>query len=339
MKRWYFWVGLLVSAFFLVIALRGLHLDQVWEAIATAQFVWLLPAIAIYFVSLLVRTWRWYFLLRPVQTIPSVKIFPILAIRFMGNNIYPARAGELLAAVLFKRKHQVSVSASLAIILVERIFDGVVLLIFLFFNLFQLNRLTTPSGFIESTRSLAVWGSVVFIGLLVIFFACALFPQKANWTLTRITNAILPIKWRGRAQLIIQRFLQGFSVLRSPGEVLIVFAFSIAIWLIETGFYWFVMRAFPINISFFILMPFLGVVNLATILPSAPGYIGTFDAVSITFLTALGVNRTLSASYTLLLHAALWLPITAVGFIYFTREGLSWSRDVASTAVKQENQR
>ena len=99
------------------------------------------------------------------------------------------------------------------------------------------------------------------------------------------------------------------------------------IWLLETTKYWFVMHAFPFSVSFFTLMLMNGIVNLATTIPSAPGYIGTFDAPGIAVLSAYGVPKALAAGYTLVLHAALWLPITALGAYYLLREGISWSID------------
>jgi hypothetical protein len=69
-----------------------------------------------------------------------------------------------------------------------------------------------------------------------------------------------------------------------------------------------------------------GIVNLATTLPSAPGYVGTFDAPGIAVLMAYGVTQEIAAGYTLVLHAALWVPITVVGAIYFLREGLKWGQ-------------
>jgi hypothetical protein len=64
--------------------------------------------------------------------------------------------------------------------------------------------------------------------------------------------------------------------------------------------------------------------NLSTTLPTAPGYIGTFDTPGIAVLVAFGVVRELATAYTLVLHAALWLPITLLGFYYMIREGLRW---------------
>jgi hypothetical protein len=67
-----------------------------------------------------------------------------------------------------------------------------------------------------------------------------------------------------------------------------------------------------------------GIVNLATTIPSAPGYVGTFDAPGIAVLVAYNVDRAVAAAYTLVLHIALWLPITALGLYYFLRAGVRW---------------
>ena len=85
----------------------------------------------------------------------------------------------------------------------------------------------------------------------------------------------------------------------------------------------------------FALMLMNGVVNLATTIPSAPGYIGTFDAPGIAVLVAYGVNKAVAASYTLVLHVALWLPITALGAYYLAREGIQWNE--ALQKQTQEN--
>jgi hypothetical protein len=88
------------------------------------------------------------------------------------------------------------------------------------------------------------------------------------------------------------------------------------------------MHAFPFSVSFFALMLMNGIVNLATTIPSAPGYVGTFDAPGIAVLTAYGVALATATAYTLVLHAALWLPITALGAYYFIKEGLRWTDDM-----------
>ncbi len=321
---WKFWLGVLVSGVFLWLALRGLRLDEVGGAVADANLWWLIPGIAVYFLAVWARAWRWHFLLRPVKAIPTRAMFPIVAIGYMGNNIYPARAGEVLRAVVLKRREGVPISASLATIIVERIFDGVVMLAFVFLNLPRLASLTADSGFVGNIQDVAVWGAGIFAAALAVFLLAAMFPQPAAragmWAITRLT----PQRFHERLLGIAAKFLDGLASLRSPANALMVFLTSAVIWLLETGKYWLVMHAFPFRLDFFTLMLMNGIVNLATTLPAAPGYVGTFDAPGIAILKAAGVDGAVAAGYTLVLHAALWLPITALGAYYALREGLKW---------------
>src|SRR5512144_3167243 len=106
----------------------------------------------------------------------------------MGNNIYPARAGEVLRAVVLKRREGVPISASLATVIVERIFDGVVMLAFVFVNLAELSRLAKVSLNVGrwniSVQDVALWGSVAFFGALAVFLAAAMFPRSADRIVT-----------------------------------------------------------------------------------------------------------------------------------------------------------
>jgi len=325
MKKWQFWLGVLISIIFIWLALRGLRLDQFWSAVQTADYWWLLPGIAVYFVAVWARAWRWHYLLKPIKSVPTNAMFPITTIGYMGNNIYPARAGEVLRAVVLKRKEGVSVSASLATIVVERIFDGVVMLGFVFINLPELARLTSNSGFVGNIEQVAVIGTAVFLGALGIFLLAAMFPAVSLKIGSWLINRILPERMRAGATGLMHKFLDGLASLRSPLNILMVFITSVIIWLLETGKYWFVMHAFNFSVSFFALMLMNGIVNLATTIPSAPGYIGTFDAPGIAVLTAYGVPQATAAGYTLVLHVALWLPITLLGAYFMTREGIRWN--------------
>jgi uncharacterized protein (TIRG00374 family) len=325
MKKWQFWLGLLISFLFIWLALRGLRLEEFWGAVGQANYWWLLPGVAVYFVGVWVRAWRWHYLLGPIKKIPTKTMFPITTIGYMGNNIYPARAGEILRAVILKRKEGVPISASLATIIVERIFDGVVMLAFVFVNLPELAKLTGASGFVGNIQQVAVIGTGVFLGALAVFLLAAMFPQVTArvglWGVEHFTPKRLHTKIIG----IMNKFLDGLASLRSPFNVLMVFFTSVIIWLLETGKYWFVMHAFLFEVSFFALMLMNGIVNLATTIPSAPGYIGTFDAPGIAVLTAYSVDQATAAGYTLVLHVALWLPITLLGAYYLMREGIKWS--------------
>jgi uncharacterized protein (TIRG00374 family) len=323
MKKWQFWLGVLISTFFLYFVVRKLDWGNFWLSLITANYWWILPGVAVYFVAVWARAWRWHYLLKPIKSISTRVMFPITCIGYMGNNIYPARAGEVLRAVILKRKEGVPISASLATVIVERIFDGVVMLAFVFVNLTKLAELTDVSVPIAkweiSIQDLAIWGSVAFFGALIIFLLAAMFPKITARIGQWFIDRLLPNRIRERASI------GGLESLRSPLNVLMVFVTSVIIWLLETVKYWFVMHAFNFSVNFFTLMLMNGVVNLATTIPAAPGYLGTFDAPGIAVLQADGINKAVATGYTLVLHLALWVPITLLGAYYLAREGIKWS--------------
>jgi hypothetical protein len=336
LKRWQFWLGVAISVFFMILALRGLKLGELGAALQKANYIWLVPGVIIYFCAVWARAWRWVYLLRPVLPISTRELFPIVTIGYAGNNIFPARAGEILRAILMKREYQVSISASLATIIVERVFDGVTMLAFVFLNLPELARLTADSGFVGNIQNLALWGAGAFIGALAVFLMAAMFPEISLRIITVLTRRWMPSRLRMKILDVSERFLSGLEALRTPGHVLMVFVTSVVIWLLETGKYWFLMHAFPFEVSFFALMLMNGIVNLATTIPSAPGYVGTFDAPGIAVLMAYHVPQAIATAYTLVLHIALWFPITALGLYYMTRKGIAWSADLAK--ARQDHQ-
>jgi uncharacterized protein (TIRG00374 family) len=333
MKRWQFWVGVLISAFFLYRILHKVDFSLLWETLRTANYWWLLPGVGVYFIALWARAWRWHYLLRPLKSISTRAMFPIVTIGYAGNNIFPARAGEVVRAVILKRKEGVPVSASLATIIIERVFDGIVMLAFIFVNLAELAKLANVSidiaGLHVGIQDIAIWGSVAFFGALAAFLLAAMFPAVTDRILSWLVNRLLPERRRESVLSVSRRFLGGLESLRSPLDILMVFVTSVVIWLLETVKYWFVMHAFNFSVGFFALMLMNGVVNLATTIPSAPGYLGTFDLPGIAVLEAYNVATEIATSYTFTLHFALWFPVTVLGLYLMAREGIQWSATVA----------
>lgn len=321
MKRWQLWLGMGISALFIWLALRGLKLDEVWQNMRAANYIWLIPSVAVYFVAVWARTWRWDYMLRPLKHIPLRRLFPVVVIGYMGNNVYPFRAGELLRSYVLRRREAIPISASLATVIVERVFDGLVMLVFVFAAL-PLAPIPGDNGRI---RAIVIFASIAFFAALVLFFGLAAFPAQFYRLANGFSDRLLPDRVARPLLDFLQRFLQGLESLRHFRNVLMIFFTSVIIWLLETVKYWFVMHAFNFEVSFFALMLMNGVVNLATTLPSAPGYVGTFDEPGIEVLKLYGIGDNIAAAYTLVLHAALWLPITLLGAYYMVREGLGWS--------------
>ena len=333
LRRWItLGLGIAVSLLFLFIGLRGLNLAEVWSDVKAANVAWLIRGIAVYFLAVWGRTWRWHYLLRSIKHISLHALFPVVVIGYMGNNVYPFRAGEVIRAYVLKRNEDVNISASLATIIVERLFDGLVMLIFVFVAL--------PFADFKADwlRDVVFFSTILFWGAFMVFLGMALRPEMMRRFYQWVFERFLPHRFSTRAIDLADQFMLGLENLRRPRDLFMTLITSVFIWLTETTKYWFVMHAFDFTVSFFALMLMTAVVNLATTLPSSPGYVGTFDTPGIKTLTAYSVPETVAASYTLVLHAALWLPITLLGFVYLYRQGLGW-RDFsrAQDAIKRDD--
>ena len=319
MRRWIFWLGVLISVVLLYFSLRGLELAAVWESIKQANFLWLIPGIVAYFIAVAVRTWRWSYLLRPLKHVPFGSLYETVVIGYMGNNVYPARAGELVRSYVLRRDNSVPMAFSLATILLERIIDGIVMVAFVLIGLPNVPNLPTAA---HDIVLIAAGAFAIAVG---IFFWMAMAPSSAERLAGLVIARLVPHRFQPPLKGFVARFVQGARSLSRPADLFaIVFSTALA-WLIETVKYWFVMHAFSLNLTFTDLMLLNGVSNLFTIIPSGPGYVGTFDAAGIGILTALGIRQELATTYTLVLHAVLWLPVTLLGAFFMLREGLRWT--------------
>jgi glycosyltransferase 2 family protein len=310
-------IGLLISAFFIYLTVPSLHLPDVARSLRSANYWWLLPGIGVYFIGLWARAWRWHYTLRHMKPVSTARLFPLVCIGYFGNNVYPLRAGEVIRSYVLMRREQIPIPSSLATVIIERVFDGLVMLVFVFL---ALPFAPMPDQYFN----LVILLTALMLGATVAFIAMAVKPKVMATVYGAVAGRLLPARIRSRTDAIYARFMTGLASLGRGTDVLMIFGTSVVIWLLETLKYWFVMHAFDFEVGFIVLMLMNGLVNLATTLPSAPGYIGTFDTPGIETLVAFGVERNLAASYTFTLHAALWLPVTLVGAYYFWREHLRW---------------
>lgn len=321
-------IGVLISAFFIYLTLPSLHLPDVFQTLRSANYWWLLPGIAVYFVGLWVRAWRWHYALRHLKPIAVRRLFPLICIGYFGNNVYPLRAGEVLRSFVLKRREDIAITSSLATVIIERVFDGLVMLLFVFL---ALPFAPMPGQY----RTLVILLTVLMLTAAAFFIWMAVRPERMASAYRWVAARFLPAPVRVKTDDLYTRFMEGLASLGHGEAVLMIFGTSVVIWLIETVKYWFVMHAFDFQVGFIVLMLMNGLVNLATTLPSAPGYIGTFDTPGIETLVAFGVERNLAASYTFTLHAALWVPVTIVGAYYFWREHLRWD-DISHAHTQME---
>ncbi len=330
-KRWQFPLGIAISLIFLGIALRDIRFGDVWQSLQGAGYIWIIPTVLAYFVTVGLRAWRWQVLIKPIKNVAWGRLFGIVALGYLGNSIYPFRIGELLRVYVLNQWEEIPVSSGLATLLVERVFDGISVLV-LVFGALLLVPLPDPQ-----MQTLVMITSFLFFGLLAGFLIMAFLPKQALW-LVQWMARWLPAKLGVPLVKIAGSFLEGLAALRSPKPVFIVLVSSVLIWIFEVSKFWFIMQAFPFDVGIIIITLTVGIVNLASILPSAPGFVGTFDLPIITILDLYNIEYGLAVAYTLVLHTTIWLSATVFGVVYMLYAGMRWA-DLGKAGRVRENGR
>jgi uncharacterized protein (TIRG00374 family) len=312
-----FWLGLVVSLILLIYVFGQTDPAKIADSLRQAQYGYLIPALVLYFVGVGVRAVRWHFLLRSIKPISSGSLFRTVVIGYMANDILPARMGELVRAYVLGQQERVSKAATLVTIVVERVFDGLTMLTFIVLASFSLN-LGDPT----LAARLQVVG-VVFIAAILALALLAGMPRRVERGVGILVRMLPSPSLRERVVGLTGALLDGLGALRSPADSLAVFALSVIAWTCETGMYLLIAWGFGIVLPFAVFLLAASFANLVTIAPSTPGYVGVFDAPIVYTLTLFGINQSLATSYTLVLHAALYLPVTLLGFYYLWRSGLT----------------
>jgi glycosyltransferase 2 family protein len=313
--KWKLVLGLVLSALFLWLASRGVRWPEIRQILAGARFWLLVPIVALTMLAYLIRAWRWHFLLIGVGRIPISALWSSIMVGFMGNNILPARLGELLRAHSLGRNAGVSRSAALASVVVERILDIAVLL--LIFGLFLvLHRL--PPG-------IGKWGGIVLALAAPILAFLIVFELKpeAVWGLL---ERFLPARLRPPLRKVAMNFRDGLRVLRQPVPLLAGMLLSVLMWAVLVVVVILTLAALRLTTAIDAAAVVLVVMALGTMIPAAPGYIGTLQAAGTLALVQYGVPQAAAFSFTVLYHAGQWLPVTVIGLIVFMRENLSLRR-------------
>lgn len=311
-------VGLGISAVFLFLAFRGLQPEAFIDSLGDVNLALTVFAAAVYFVAVTVIAWRWQFLLRAVHHVALWPLMRIVAIGYMGNNVYPLRAGEALRVYLLRRNHQVPLLRGTTTIVVERVFDGLVMLTFMLLALLVID-VQSPE-----VRDMSIIATVLFVPLVSIFLLLAAQPNLLR-RVVRTVNRLLPGRLHDLVEGLSEDVLQGLEGLRTPFNLLGAVVASVLTWGIEALVYWLVMFAFGLNFGYEVALLTVATVNLAGILPTSPGQLGVYEFFVSTVLIAVGVPPTQALAYAIVVHIVIWLPITLVGFVFLTRQGLGLS--------------
>jgi uncharacterized protein (TIRG00374 family) len=320
LRSWRTLAGILISAGFLFFAFRGQDYGRIREALRAFNYWYILPALGLYLLGVWIRAYRWSVLLRPLTRVSSREVVPITAVGFMANNVLPLRTGEVVRSYMLSKRFGVTKTAALATIAVERLFDGLTMLGFML-------AAATVVSFTSELRHLTLIAFVLFAVALIGLFVLTLGGSLRDRILQLVLGP-LPEPVADRVERMAESFLSGLGVLRRKADLAAVAGSSILAWLLEASMYFTIARGFGVEIRDVMgigeTLLTTGVANLATLVPSSPGYVGPFEyGVQLVVNGALGVPREIALSYAIVVHATLYFPITIWGAFEWWRQHLS----------------
>jgi hypothetical protein len=325
---WKYVFGFLASAVFLFLAFRKVDVSELHHALAHARYGYLVPAIAVMVVSLWLRAVRWRYLLAPIKRIGMGSLFSATAIGLMANDILPARIGEIVRAHIIGDRETISRSASLATIVVERLLDGFTLLFFLAVVLLAGMRLP---GWLEKASIAAVAFYILALAGLVLLL---LRTRSVLLFFERVSRP-LPAALRDRLLGMLHAFANGLAAFRSSRTMCIAVLLSPLVWLPSAAIIHLLLVSLnihlPLSVSFLLLVALC----IGVMIPSAPGYIGTIQFVSVAMLALFGIPRERALSFSLVYHACIYVPVVAAGLLCLARGGVSF-RDIRLVARRRE---
>ena len=262
-----------------------------------------------------VRIVRWWTMLRALEPAVSLRscVRPFL-LSLAVNNTMPLRAGDAVRAVGFRDTLRSPVMRVVGTLLIERVLDLFVLVALFFVGLLAVPPGVVPRAFVAST---ALLGGVALVVLLVLVLSPGVLRVAAD----RVTSSrvLAHRSWTPRLRESAHRLADTFALARSPARALQLLSLSVLAWLLEGTMYACV--AWALHVGGSPIAPWFAAATgtLATLIPSSPGYVGTFDYFAILGLTAFGAHRAAATAFAVVVHVVLWLPVTIVGAAFLVK--------------------
>jgi hypothetical protein len=293
-------IGILVSAACVFLVLRGVDVGRTADLLAGARPAWLVVAVAGIMADLFFRALRWQILVAPIRRVPLGRLSGYMLVGYLANNVLPARLGELVRSHYLGDREGISRSATLGTVVVERVVDTVVLVGIGACAILVLN----VRGVVVS----AILVGVALAGLLCVALAVALAAHR----LPGAERAATFLGRWPRVRGIVRRLRDGLRVAALPRTVAAAAILSVVAWSCTVVAFLAVGQALGLELTVGEGALLAAGTNLATAVPSGPGYLGTFEYAGQTIALAFGLGAAEGLALALLIHV-LTLAVTSLG--------------------------
>jgi hypothetical protein len=308
-------LSIAVTAAALAYAVAKVNLGEMVRRLAGVNLTLLPALLALLVVYYYLTALNWTFLLRPLGRYTVRQAVPPMMIGFAGNNVLPARMGELVRTVVFARRYGASTGGVLASLLLERVLDVLSILVLYFLALPFVRALPAAIGSAVDVAALVILP--VCVGIVLFLGFPGFFMRLWAWPAAR-----LPQAWAHRGTSLLNGIVHGLSAIRSPRRMAAVLAVALLKWCVASLMLWAVLASFGVFTSPGAAVIVLAVTALAVALPSAPGFVGTLQAAFVFALTPFGVSPEAAFAASVYYMLVLWVAVTATGALCFLAIGI-----------------
>lgn len=322
-------LGLSLSGAAVAWVATRVDLNGLGQAFGRLDWRWLPVLVLTYLSSFLIRGVRWQLMLRPIKSLGWTTATANVIVGFMANNLLPARLGEVVRAYILGRWEGVSKVSVLSSVLVERIFDGLALLVIFTSTAYLGSFAPEHELLISRVGTLA---AVLFLGAMAGVLLARIRP---NWLLGLLKIFVFwaPQEVKDKIFGLCDRGLHAVAFLRLDWTLPVFLLLSMAVWLVEGVVFLLALPAMSLTANPVLAYFTLGLVSFGILLPSAPGYVGVFQGCCLIAFAAFAIPEEIALSYGLIVHASQFIPTTLIGLIYLGFKGLSLK------AIWRESQR
>lgn len=315
-------IGVLISAVFMYLAVRKVNFSELMNSFAKVEYWYLLPGLAVIFLSHWLRALRWRYLMEPIATIKLGRLFSALLIGYMGNAFLPAHLGELIRAYIIGKKENISASTVLGTVLVERIIDVLTLLLIMGITviIFPFPAWVRNSGYI-------------FLAVIVLMSAVLVLMKIYRTRSLSIASKLtrpLPEKLQTKLLDILNALLDGIVPLKKKNHYIIVFILTILIWLCYAGLFQIIFYSFDFVATYSLpwtaALVLLVITTISVLVPSSPGYVGTYHYLCQLSLGLFAVPPDTALSFAFIMHGINFFPIIIVGLVLVSLTKMSLKR-------------
>ncbi|HEX7492436.1 MAG TPA: lysylphosphatidylglycerol synthase transmembrane domain-containing protein [Candidatus Limnocylindrales bacterium] len=314
-------IGVLISVVCIWLVLRGVDLGQTARLLGSAQLPWLMLAVVAISSDMFFRALRWQVLIAPIKRVPLRRLAAYMMVGYLANNFLPARLGELVRSHYLGDREGISRSATLGTVVVERIVDTVVLVGIGAAAILVLN--------IRGVVVSAILVGVALAGLLVVALAVALAAHRLPGG--RKAGAFLG-RWP-RVKGIVVRLRDGLRVAAIPKTIAASGILSVAAWSCTVLAVLAVGQSLGQQLTVGEGALLAAGTNLATAIPSGPGYLGTFEYAGQTIAIAFSIEASVGLALALLIHVLTLAVSSAGGAAALVR--LGWKRRTPAAGADQ----